>query len=1065
MANSVALDTSVYLVGPASIAATTTGGTVPGIKHTVTGLTIGKTYVLNGSARQASGDGGSRTARFGVTGIGEGTAIGLFTGGRGPWYPIPAYEFTATGTSHEIYAKSADSTAYTVWFDAITLTDAGQVIWTAAAGKLSGVGTAASPNGGLIPVHVASRVFGSGIDGTFTDTGVGGSADSKTQIGDLLIGVFAASTNGTITPSTVSGWTLLGSNFGTNGGGRVYYKYAAAAGSSEGLTQNWTGTVRHAQVNISTYRYAVLDTANTTVQNNGGNSYDPPALPAIPNYRRVVVNAGVESTVSANTFYHAAITDRVNSCSTSVVNRNDFIGVWDVDERAGTAVDDSGRLWYMTGGGTLGSLNGVCGQLVLRSKEALGLPVAPYVVSAFTNTSSSDVTSATADFSIMPDDATQVGDLLLFAVTRGPGTTTAAPSGFTLLQSHTETGAKTEVFYKISNGTEATSLTTSTTWDTASTFSAMGISIRGQHHSSDPAVFISDFITKGATGTTYHDFIADDDVTAGEDNSLALAFVGFRESTPSASGNNSNPTYNTSWYQLDKRSSNSATLRDSHISTFTKTVAAGGVSAREYGRDTSVSHLWGKDSTSNSGDATGITLIIAPQKSIQTAATGSVTVVHYGTAVATTGPDCISNGNFSNFLTGWTAGSAMNIYNNSSGPDGSNCMNWTAIGASPNANAYVSTPVTGLRVGVTYRVRAWVQGAPQVELSVVGMGNSGTFSPSTDWVSFNFVATATTGEFRLTMKGTWADGAGGFLDDVTIREFGLNPIPAAAGRVTDFGTAATTAAITTAASGTVSRSSTASYTLSTTAIVEAAAGLVTDTATASHTVPITVAATISPIVDTATATRAVTYTVAATPAAMTKTSTAAVTISPTPLGTLSGITRNGQASFTVSTTGITEVTSGFVTDFGTASLVVNDTHVASGFVTDTATAATTVAYTVAAAAGAVTKPATLTRPLTITPVTTGLVTDYGTASRTVTITPASSANVWASYFWQPDALLVQTGLSGVVANIQDSPTAPDGNALTPSGGAINLRMSFENPGSQLRKQSGDQIIRVRVTAV
>jgi hypothetical protein len=65
----------------------------------------------------------------------------------------------------------------------------------------------------------------------------------------------------------------------------------------------------------------------------------------------------------------------------------------------------------------------------------------------------------------------------------------------------------------------------------------------------------------------------------------------------------------------------------------------------------------------------------------------------------------------------------------------------------------------------------------------------------------------------------------------------------------------------------------------------------------------------------------------------------------------------------------------------------------------------------------------------------------------------------------PDALLVQTGVTGVVANIQDSPTAPDGNGLVPSGGAIDVRMSFEDNAQDMRTTASSQIIRARLTAV
>jgi hypothetical protein len=85
-----------------------------------------------------------------------------------------------------------------------------------------------------------------------------------------------------------------------------------------------------------------------------------------------------------------------------------------------------------------------------------------------------------------------------------------------------------------------------------------------------------------------------------------------------------------------------------------------------------------------------------------------------------------------------------------------------------------------------------------------------------------------------------------------------------------------------------------------------------------------------------------------------------------------------------------------------------------------------------------------------------------TVALTVSRTTAADGQAWKTMFLMPDALLVQTGLTGVVANIQDSPNSPDGTYLTPSGGAINLRMSFEDNAQDMRTGTGDQIIRVRV---
>jgi hypothetical protein len=72
---------------------------------------------------------------------------------------------------------------------------------------------------------------------------------------------------------------------------------------------------------------------------------------------------------------------------------------------------------------------------------------------------------------------------------------------------------------------------------------------------------------------------------------------------------------------------------------------------------------------------------------------------------------------------------------------------------------------------------------------------------------------------------------------------------------------------------------------------------------------------------------------------------------------------------------------------------------------------------------------------------------------------------WTVDWYPPDAILSMTGLTGVVAYIRDSPTSPDTDELTPTGGPIDVRFSFEGHGQQLRLGEGDQVIRVLVTAV
>jgi hypothetical protein len=80
----------------------------------------------------------------------------------------------------------------------------------------------------------------------------------------------------------------------------------------------------------------------------------------------------------------------------------------------------------------------------------------------------------------------------------------------------------------------------------------------------------------------------------------------------------------------------------------------------------------------------------------------------------------------------------------------------------------------------------------------------------------------------------------------------------------------------------------------------------------------------------------------------------------------------------------------------------------------------------------------------------------------VTVSPSTAAAgmTYSTYYWKPDAILASSGLSGTVADIQDSPTAPGGTGLTPTGGAIDVRMSFENPGGNLGTSTNAQIMRI-----
>jgi hypothetical protein len=65
----------------------------------------------------------------------------------------------------------------------------------------------------------------------------------------------------------------------------------------------------------------------------------------------------------------------------------------------------------------------------------------------------------------------------------------------------------------------------------------------------------------------------------------------------------------------------------------------------------------------------------------------------------------------------------------------------------------------------------------------------------------------------------------------------------------------------------------------------------------------------------------------------------------------------------------------------------------------------------------------------------------------------------------PDAILVQTGLTGSLTDIDDDPDAPDGSWLTTTAGTdTDLRVSFPSPGASLTGGAGLQEFRVLVRA-
>jgi hypothetical protein len=190
----------------------------------------------------------------------------------------------------------------------------------------------------------------------------------------------------------------------------------------------------------------------------------------------------------------------------------------------------------------------------------------------------------------------------------------------------------------------------------------------------------------------------------------------------------------------------------------------------------------------------------------------------------------------------------------------------------------------------------------------------------------------------------------------------------------------------------------------------------------------------------------------------------AVTISPAPLSSGALVNYLVAQAVTVSPTALT---SGFSNKISTtAAVTVSLTTSSASTVDHRGSASTTVSLTTLAAMLKTSLAAAGLTTVTETVSSSALVDHLANAGLTVvTLTDLSGAIVWRTRYLKPDVLLVETGLTGPVSYIQDSPTSPDGNALTPTGGAINLRMSFEDPGEQLRQNTNDQIIRVRVTAV
>jgi len=91
----------------------------------------------------------------------------------------------------------------------------------------------------------------------------------------------------------------------------------------------------------------------------------------------------------------------------------------------------------------------------------------------------------------------------------------------------------------------------------------------------------------------------------------------------------------------------------------------------------------------------------------------------------------------------------------------------------------------------------------------------------------------------------------------------------------------------------------------------------------------------------------------------------------------------------------------------------------------------------------------------------GVLTDWpGAVALSATATLTTTGLMYRQAALPPDALLAVSGLSGSYTDIDDSPDAPDANHLTPTGGAVAVRMSFQDTGYPMRTLAGDQRLRV-----
>lgn len=140
------------------------------------------------------------------------------------------------------------------------------------------------------------------------------------------------------------------------------------------------------------------------------------------------------------------------------------------------------------------------------------------------------------------------------------------------------------------------------------------------------------------------------------------------------------------------------------------------------------------------------------------------------------------------------------------------------------------------------------------------------------------------------------------------------------------------------------------------------------------------------------------------------------------------------------------------------------TFIAVGFVVAVATLSVTSAATLTMV-GLITRLGTVTFSSAATLTVAGFVALFATLAYAAVSTFTAEALVWRFGMFKPDGLAGMSGLSGTYLDIDESPDTPDGNALTPTGGPVAVRITFEDHGYELRTGAGDQILRVLVHAL